>query len=865
MNEHDPPTELTASLLESLRAGADAQVLPPSIDSVAFQEGIELLARVWLNDDYLRYEGQDLELSTTIGRFGRFEVRRLVGRGSFSAVFEAFDTTLQRLVALKIPRPEILANATLRARFILDAEMAANLQHPNIVPVFETNQLGPVCYTVAAFVDGPTMADWMTEQDRPIEPTIAAHLLRSIADATAYAHQHGILHRDIKPSNVLLDTSKVEPENPARYVPKLTDFGLAKEMNGDEKITQAGALIGTIAYMAPEQLAGKAAYVSARSDVYSLGIILFECLTRYRPFQGNSPSELQDLIEQSPTPNPRKVIPLLPEDLAAICSKCLEKDPRDRYLSADGLRDDLDRFLRGEPVHARPVSSVVRAYRWCRRKPLLASLTTAILLVTILGACGIVIQWRRAEHNAALIATEKEKADAHLAQAEKTLLDLAWVAEESALWSRVTDGHQLAVRDLVRRYHDGLVTQQEVASVAPEVRASALAILATSDSEAGRMQQALLHFQQSIELWRRVVREHPHEPQYGRALALAHFRYALHLARSGDGQRSLDSMNEGRGVFESIIPQIANDPDVLKEYAILLFELANSHYRAGNRDEARNVYESSLAAYDQLRKVEPTSLEFAVRWAQVARHLGNSIRRQDASRSLALFESSLATFEEVLQRSPEDVTTNLLLSETCRALGIYRLNHNIDGALDVFERGVGALHLALAKEPTNLTCIEALATLYREISTYHAKCGNPNERLAALSQARQLWERVDGTLDFNHATLFGYAMVCYDEALFAERSKRIEFANERFLQARGLFERLLAQRGMNPRARHALAHCLMIAGDQERGRGEITQARTTYRSALTHLDAIDRRQQTPESKQRRAAIEKRLAAIDSTP
>lgn len=865
MNERNPTHDLTASLLESLRAGADAEchTLPTDIDGL--KEGIELLTRVWLAETYSLDPSRDRESPGILGHFGRFEVRRLVGRGSFSAVFEAFDTTLQRIVALKIPRPDVLADASLRARFVLDAEMAANLQHPNIVPVFETNQLGPVCYTVVAFINGPNLADWMAEQDGPVEPSIAASLLRSLADAVAYAHQHGVLHRDIKPSNVLLDASTTEPSNRARHIPKLTDFGLAKEITGGEKMTQTGALIGTIAYMAPEQLAGKAQEVSARSDIYSLGIILFECLTGRRPFTGKSPSELQNLIEQSPTPSPRRAIPGLPEDLAAICSKCLEKDPRDRYVSADGLRDDLDRFLRNEPVLARPVGSFVRAYRWCRRKPLLASLTAATFIVTILGVSGIVIQWRRAERNASLIAAEQSKANAHLAQAEKTLLDLAWVAEESKLWRDAKNMYRTAVRDLVQHYHNGLVTHEEAAGIAPEVQAAALSVLATERSEAGKLDEALRHHEQCIGLWRRVVRDHPEEPQFGRAFALALYHYATFLSRRGDVDRSLESMKEGRKAFESIIPLIANDPAVLAEYAILLFELANSHLRAGNRDEARAGYETSLAAYEKLRTLEPQHHGHALRWAQVARFLGSQLRRHDPSRSFQLFESSFATLEDTLKHYPEDQTTNSQFAETCKVLGIYRLNHDIDGSIDLFHRGEKSLKLVLSKEPHNLEVTASLASLYREIATYHAKKGNADERLAALTNAGELWERVDRKIEFNSDQLMNYAMACYDEALFAERSKQVQFANQRFIQARELFERLLARKAMNSRTRHALAHCLMIAGDEQSTKGELDQAEFCYRSALRQLDVIDHRQQTPESKQRREAIEKRLAMLDTTP
>jgi serine/threonine protein kinase len=304
----------------------------------------------------------------------RFELQTELGLGSFGYVFRAWDPRLARMVALKVQRAGSFASQGEVQRFLREARSAAALKHPAIVSLYESGQTEDgVGYLVYEFIDGSTLEARLAAG--PIPPPTAAQLAADLAEALDYAHQHGVIHRDIKPSNVMLD---------GRDRPHLMDFGLAKQDAGDKSVTSDGRLLGTPAYMSPEQARGTPREIDARSDIYSLGVVLYEMLTGRRPFAGDRQALLLAVLEDEP-PAPRSIDRSIPRDLEVICQKAMHKSPAGRYATAGQLAADLARFLQGQPILARRAGPLERTIRWSRRNPIAVGVLVAVLIGSVAG------------------------------------------------------------------------------------------------------------------------------------------------------------------------------------------------------------------------------------------------------------------------------------------------------------------------------------------------------------------------------------------------------------------------------------------------------------------------------------------------
>jgi serine/threonine protein kinase len=333
-----------------------------------------------------------------------YEILGVLGKGAMGVVYEARHLKLDRRVALKMILAGDQADAEDLQRFVHEAQTVARLHHLNIVQIYEIGEHDGLPYFSLELVDGGTLAKKLA--GAPLPPREAAQLMETLARAMHSAHQRGIVHRDLKPANVLLTTDGV---------PKITDFGLAKRLEGEAGQSLPGAIIGTPSYMAPEQAAG--GKVDALADVYGLGAILYELLTGHPPFRG--PTLWDTLLQvrtQEPVP-PSRFQAKLSRDLEAICLACLEKEPRKRYATAQELADDLRRFLEHRPTRKRPLSTAGRLSRWCRRNPVPAS-AAAIILVTVVTA--IVLIWQSRNRAIQLAADKAELAgwNEQLAQLE---------------------------------------------------------------------------------------------------------------------------------------------------------------------------------------------------------------------------------------------------------------------------------------------------------------------------------------------------------------------------------------------------------------------------------------------------------------
>jgi serine/threonine-protein kinase len=305
---------------------------------------------------------------------GKYELLGELGRGGMGVVYKARQVGLERVVALKMILAGSMASEDQHRRFRAEAQVAARVQHPHVVQVFETGQINGLPYLVMQYVEGCSLAERLRAGPLPIEA--AVRLAAAVARAVADLHTHGIVHRDLKPSNILLD---------AADRPFVTDFGLAKLIEGDSGATQSGTILGTVQYMAPEQAAGRGKEVSPAADVYALGSILYELLTGRPPFQAETPLDtLLAVLESEPEP-PRRVNPKVPRVLEQVCLQCLDKVPGRRYPSADALATALEAYLKGEVVPTRRAGPIEVLRRWGRREPAFVSRLVALLLF-----CGVV-------------------------------------------------------------------------------------------------------------------------------------------------------------------------------------------------------------------------------------------------------------------------------------------------------------------------------------------------------------------------------------------------------------------------------------------------------------------------------------------
>jgi serine/threonine protein kinase len=302
-------------------------------------------------------------------QIGHFRIEKLVGRGGMGLVFLARDTKLGRNVAVKVPRVDLTNAPEMRERFFQEARLTSLLQHPNLIPVYEADIDGSTSYIASAWCDGPDLAAWLASQQQPCDLKLAAEIVAILAETMEYCHQQGVLHRDLKPSNIMLDNHPnqyVEGDHVGQlpFIPKITDFGLARLVQDSLDQTESSLLLGTPQYMAPEQAECRSKDIGPATDIYALGVVLYEMLTGRPPHEGDTAIEILDQIRhQSPTPIGR-VRPDVPRDLIIITNKCLQKRTEDRFASAAELAADLRRFCNDEVITASDVPLLKRINRW---------------------------------------------------------------------------------------------------------------------------------------------------------------------------------------------------------------------------------------------------------------------------------------------------------------------------------------------------------------------------------------------------------------------------------------------------------------------------------------------------------------------
>jgi serine/threonine protein kinase len=549
---------------------------------------------------------------------GDYEILQEIARGGMGVVYKARQKKANRIVALKMILSGQLAGAEEVKRFYTEAEAAANLDHPNIVPVYDVGEVNGQHYFSMGYVDGPSLKQRV--QQGPMPPREAAQLVKTIAEAVHYAHQKGVLHRDLKPANVLLARSGVvsggvvsgEADKADRttthdsplttHQPKITDFGLAKRLHEESGQTHTGQVMGTPSYMPPEQAAGKIAELGPAADVYALGAILYELLTGRPPFQAASTLEvLTQVLEQEPA-TPRSLNARIPRDVETITLKCLAKEPAKRYGSAHELAEDLDRYLGSEPIVARPVSAVERVWRWSRRHPAVAGAIAAVVVGLLSVSALSVALWntnsnlRRANRAEAAatheaITKRKEAEDAvQVAHQQGIEAELQRKRAETNFRQSLNVVMPLLLKLHCNRIHETPTQRQtsdklladvgrfyarfvDSASTDPDSRTEASAALVHLGylhrlrNDHDSTEKAL---RQAVALAEGLVQEEPDSRQARLSLAQRHDVLGKELYQTGQVQLAERSLEQSIKELHELLRRFPNDADLVQQTAYVL-------------------------------------------------------------------------------------------------------------------------------------------------------------------------------------------------------------------------------------------------------------------------------------------------------
>jgi tetratricopeptide (TPR) repeat protein/tRNA A-37 threonylcarbamoyl transferase component Bud32 len=591
---------------------------------------------------------------------GRFEIRARLGEGAFGEVFRAYDPQLDREVALKVAKPGALDSPERVGRFLREARASANLRHPNIVPVFDSGHDGDRHYIASGFIDGRTLeAEIAGAAGSPPDPRWAATVVRALAEALAYAHKQGVVHRDVKPANVLVDRAGE---------PSLTDFGLAvRAGDADDSVkTQDGKILGTPAYMSPEQAAGRSAEATAASDQYALGVVLYEMTTGKRPFDGPIQLVLQQQVQSEPK-RPRAENRSIPRDLETVILRCLEKDPKARYPDCQALADDLRRFLDGEPVQARRIGPLERFARWAKRNPTVAASVSFGVLALVLGAA--VSVWQageaREQARAATRAAENEAAQKQFAE-EKADEANREATRASAEKERANAERDRANVETKRAEEETRKAIQQ-ARRAETVSAFMRDLFAASDptgltgsgllppGENGRNVTAAELLQRGARQIGDRLKDDP--------LTRAHLLDTIgEVSRAlGLADQSFPLLTEALAIRRKELP--ADHPDIVAG----VFHLANWHSEKGNFLEAEKLYEEALTAHRRRGALN------TVEGAEVQRRLGVHLCSISDPRAGAAARIALATYEKLLgPRHRDTVICRITLAACLLDQGNYR-------------------------------------------------------------------------------------------------------------------------------------------------------------------------------------------------
>jgi tetratricopeptide (TPR) repeat protein len=762
-----------------------------------------------------------------------YEVLGKLGQGGMGAVYQARHLRLNRVVALKVVGDAPNARPADLVRFRQEAEMIARLQHANIVQIYEVGEYAGGSYLALECVDGPALDRQVNGIPQP--PREAARLVETLARAVHYAHGQGVIHRDLKPANVLLT---------AAGVPKITDFGLARPVAVESGLTTAGAVLGTPSYMAPEQADGRLKDIGPHSDVYALGAVLYECLTGRPPFRGATVLDtLAQVRGQEPVP-PHRLLGsnrrACPADLETICLKCLHKEPAKRYGSAEALAEDLRRFGADEPIHARPAGRAERLWRWCRRKPAVASLVASagLLLITVVVALAAglwAVNREKDRTEEALHAEARARQRARQALDEMTSQVIEdWLARQKYLEPM----HQEFLEKALKHYEEFARESGDTEEIRHDVARAYLRI-GQIHKKLGDYAQAEAALRHAQGLLHQLVADFPAAAAHRRELARSYSELGGVLKHTG----RLEAAEAAFAADQALIQELAADFPGVRGYrddlVVSYANMANLRQETGRPEAAEADYREALKICKQLDAEFPGNPRHRFRLAKTYNSWGFLLQRTSRTKEAEeAFRAALAITEPLVAESPGVPDYRDHRANTFHNLGILLAYSNrLEDAVTAYREGLALNQRLAADFPGVPDHRAALARSYSNLGVVFRKLKRPDDAEAAYREAVVIQQRL--VEDYPKVTqnrvelAFSYNLL----GVLFDSTGRLEQAEKPFRDALAQRQHLAEEFRKVPEYQNDVAGTLGNLARLSRKRKDLTGARLLLERAQPYHQA----------------------------